>query len=72
MKIASKKILKKLKVQVNKDGGFTVWLTDNKGSQKYWILDGSCVQEDGEVRLNNLKDDVNAIYDANTNTIKIV
>lgn len=54
-----KKHLKRIEVDVNENGGFTVWVTEKKvikgkkKSIKHWILDGSCIKEDGEIRLGN-------------------
>ena len=76
----SKKDLKNIEVELNEGGGFTVWVTEMKiiaGKNKkcrHWILDGSCIKEDGEIRigceLNNWK--VEAKYDKSSRSIKVV
>lgn len=73
----SQKDLKNIKVEVNKIGGFIVWVLEKKKINgkmvtcKHWIIDGSCIKEDGIVRLGcphiwkiNAKfdEDENAIY----------
>lgn len=78
MKI-KKKHLKTIEVEVNKNGGFTVWITEKKlingqkKSIKHWILDGSCIKEDGEIRLGNYDvNEINAVHRKQTNTIYVV
>ena len=78
MKI-KKKHLKTIEVEVNKNGGFTVWITEKrkvngqKKSIKHWILDGSCIQEDGEIRLGNCEvNEINAVHRKQNNTIYVV
>lgn len=55
----AKKDLKNIEVEVNKNGGFTVWVLEKKkvnGKMKtcrHWIVDGSCIKEDGEIKLGS-------------------
>jgi hypothetical protein len=52
----SQKELAKIEIQVS-EKGFTVWVVEDimvgkkKRKIKYWILDGSCLKEDGEIRF---------------------
>lgn len=78
MKI-KKKHLKTIEVEVNKEGGFTVWITEKKvingqkESVKHWILDGSCIKKDGKIRLGNSDyNDINAVHREQDNTIYVV
>lgn len=76
----SKKDLKNIEVELNEGGGFTVWVTEMKiiaGNNKkcrHWILDGSCIKEDGEIRIGseirNWK--VEAKYDKSSRSLKVV
>ena len=77
MKI-KKKDLESITVEVEEDGGFTVWITEEKlinGEKKnisHWIIDGSCIKEDGKIRLAN--SDIyklNAEYRETNNTIYV-
>jgi hypothetical protein len=34
------------------DKGFTVWVRDTKNGTDHWIVDGSCIKADGEIRLS--------------------
>jgi hypothetical protein len=77
MKIA-KKDLKNIEVDVNENGGFTVWITEKKKvngkmkTMKHWIVDGSCIKEDGEIRLgSNDVWKINAKYSEKDNTINV-
>jgi len=77
MKIA-KKDLKNIEVDVNDNGGFTVWITEEKKvngkmkTMKHWILDGSCIKGDGEIRLgSNDVWKINAKYSEKDNTINV-
>ena len=63
---------------MNKDGGFTVWITEKKKvdgkmkTMKHWIVDGSCIKEDGEIRLgSNYAWKINAKYSGKDNTINV-
>tara|TARA_R110000796_G_scaffold84997_1_gene184818 strand:+ start:493 stop:753 length:261 start_codon:yes stop_codon:yes gene_type:complete len=75
----SKKDLKNITVEVNKDGGFTVWVLEKKKvngktiMSRHWIIDGSTIMEDGIVDLgrNNHIHKVNAKYTKKNNSIKI-
>lgn len=55
----AKKDLKNIEVEVNKNGGFTVWVLEKKKVKgkmitfKHWIIDGSCIKEDGEIKLGS-------------------
>ena len=78
MKKATKRDLKKINVQTNKKGGFTVWITEKKeinGELKnieHWILDGSLIKEDAEIRLgNNNIWKINAEFNKAENTIYV-
>lgn len=73
-----KKDLESIEVEVNKNGGFTVWITEKKvingekKSIKHWIVDGSCIKEDGEIRLGNPDiHKLNAEYRETNNTIYV-
>ena len=77
MKIA-KRDLKNIEVKVNKNGGFTVWILEKKKIKgkmktlKHWIVDGSCIKEDGEIRMGG--NDVwklNAKYSEKDNTLNV-
>jgi len=78
MKIA-KKDLKNIEVEVNEDGGFTVWITEKKKvdgvkrTSRYWLIDGSTLMDDGEISLghNYHTHKVNARYSKKKNSIKI-
>jgi hypothetical protein len=77
IKIA-KKDLKNIDVKVNEDGGFVVWVTEKKKvngkmkTYKHWILDGSCIKEDGEIRLGSPDVwKINAKFNKNENTIYV-
>ena len=74
-----KKDLKSIEVEVNENGGFTVWITEKKmvdGKNKnirHWIVDGSCIKEDGRMRLG--RPDLyklNAEYRKSDNTIDVI
>lgn len=77
MKIA-KKDLKNIEVDVNEDGGFTVWITEKKMVNgkivtfKHWIVEGSCIKEDGKIRLgsNNIWK-INAKYNEKDNSLYV-
>lgn len=73
-----KKHLKSIQVEVGKNGGFTVWIEEKvivngeKKKIKHWILDGSNIKEDGEIRLGS--PDIyklNAEYRKANNTIYV-
>ena len=77
----SKKDLKNIEVELNEGGGFTVWVTEMKiiaGNNKkcrHWILDGSCIKEDGEIRIGNKRMGgwkLEAEYDKSSRSIKVV
>ena len=76
----SKKDLKNIEVELNENGGFTVWVTEVKriaGKNKvcrHWIVDGSCIKEDGEIRLGNDTRTwkVEAKYDKSSRSLKVV
>ena len=76
----STKDLKNIEVELNEGGGFTVWVTEMKiiaGKNKkcrHWILDGSCIKEDGEIRIGNKLRGwkVEAEYDNSSRSLKIV
>lgn len=76
----STKDLKNIEVELNKNGGFTVWVTEIKriaGKNKkcrHWIIDGSCIMEDGEVRIGNSTRTwkVEAKYDKSSRSLKVV
>jgi len=78
MKVVSKKDLKNITVEVNKNGGFTVWVTKKEKVNgkivafRHWIIDGSCIKEDGEIKLGNTDAwRINAKFDKNENTIYV-
>jgi len=50
----TKKELKTLEIDVTKTG-FTVWIKElHEGKiRRHWLLDGSCIKEDGMVRITN-------------------
>jgi len=31
--------------------GFTVWVTDENKKRRHWLVDGSCLKEDGQIIL---------------------
>jgi hypothetical protein len=55
----AKKDLKKIEVEVNKKGGFTVWVLEKKRVNgkmitfRHWIIEGSCIKDDGEIKLGS-------------------
>jgi hypothetical protein len=59
IKVAKKKHLKNIEIEVNKDGGFCIWVYENvkvngkKQVYKHWILDGSCIKENGKIKLGS-------------------
>ena len=77
LKVA-KNDLKNIKVEVNKHGGFTVWVEEDikeNGKIKtcrHWILDASTIKEDGAIRLNSPDIwKINAKFDKTENAIYI-
>ena len=79
MKKATKKDLKSIEVTVNDDGGFTVWVVENKKEKgknktiRHWILDGSVIKDEGKIFIG--KNDlyaINAEYNEQDRTIDIV
>lgn len=72
--------LKNIEVELSKSGGFTVWVTEIKriaGKNKkirHWIVDGSCIKEDGEIRLgyDTRTWKIEAKYDKSSNSLKVV
>jgi hypothetical protein len=58
IKIA-KKDLKNIRVETNEQGGFAVWVLERKKingkirTLKHWIVDGSNIKNDGEIRLGS-------------------
>tara|TARA_R110002074_G_scaffold388035_1_gene570440 strand:+ start:91 stop:333 length:243 start_codon:yes stop_codon:yes gene_type:complete len=77
MKIA-KRDLKNIEVDVNEDGGFTVWILEKKKvkgkmkTMRHWIVDGSSIKEDGEIRLgSNDVWKINAKYSEKDNSINV-
>lgn len=68
-KTITKRMAKTLEIEVS-DTGFTVWIKD--GKSRHWVLDGSCLTEDGTVRLG--KSDIykhRAEYDKAMNEVRI-
>ena len=56
----TKKQLKNLEVEVYENGGFTLWITDTyvcadgkKIKIRHWLIDGSCVKEDGKINISH-------------------
>jgi len=49
-KNASIEILETLEIDVS-ETGFTIWIIEN--GRRHWIVDGSCIKEDGEIRYSN-------------------
>ena len=47
--------------------GFTLWF--EQGDKKYWVLDGSCLSDDGEIQLG-MKNEVQAVYDSRRKSIR--
>lgn len=77
IKIA-KKDLKNIDVEVNKNGGFTVWVLEKKKQKgrtithRHWIIDGSCIKEDGEIKLGSPDFwKINAKFDETENAIYV-
>jgi hypothetical protein len=75
IKIA-KKDLKNIKVETNEQGGFTVWVLERKKINgkmrtiKHWIVDGSNIKNDGEIRLGSPDIwKINAKFDEEENAI---
>jgi hypothetical protein len=74
----AKKDLKNIEVEVNKNGGFTVWVLEKKKVNgkmitfKHWIIDGSCIKDDGEIKLG-LHDiwKINAKFDEVENALYV-
>ena len=74
----SKKDLKNIEVEVNKNGGFTVWVLEKKKVNgkirtfKHWIIDGSCIKEDGKIRLGSPDIwKINAKFDETKNSLYV-
>ncbi len=47
-KTITKKMASTIEIEVS-DTGFTLWLTE--GKNRYWLVDGSCVKDDGLIRI---------------------
>lgn len=74
----AKKDLKNIEVKVNENGGFTVWVLEKKKVNgkiincRHWIIDGSCIKEDGEIRLGSPDIwKINAKFDEAENTLYV-
>lgn len=73
----TKKDLKNLKISVNNNGGFTLWCTETIRTEKglreveHWLIDGSMVRKDAEIRLGNPGKlwKVKAVFNKATNSI---
>ena len=63
MKNLSKKDLKNLEVEITRSG-FTLWMGKKGDVKRRWLIDGSLVKIDAEIRLGNLNMDYpfKAIY----------
>jgi len=77
MKLA-KKDLKNIEIKVTKKG-FTVWVSETNiinGEAKvfrHWLLDGSCLKEDGEIRIGTTEDwNINAVYNDEAKSLSIM
>ena len=68
MKAITKKQLKNIKIEADKNG-FCVWYRDEMGMWT-WIIDGSLVKEDGEINLGvRGNKDIEGIFDEKENKI---
>lgn len=71
MKKITKNDLKNVEVEVTKNGGFVVWITEN--GKKHWVLDGSRMKEDGEINLGTYDGHkTKAKYNKKKNSIHLV
>jgi hypothetical protein len=53
MKRLNKKQLSRIRVSTT-ESGFTVWIRDAEKGTEHWIVDGSLIKEDGEIRLSTI------------------
>ena len=74
----AKKDLQNIHVKVNENGGFAVWVLEKKKVNgkiktfKHWIIDGSCIKEDGEIRLGSPDIwKINAKFDEKENALYV-
>lgn len=75
----SKAELKRLRIGISHEAGFTLWCKETKkiGSRnklcEHWIMDGSCLKEDSQIQLCNSDIwDIVIKYDKKSNCLKIV
>ena len=73
----SKKDLKNIEIEVD-EKGFVIWVIEEtkingkKKPFKHWVLDASCLKEDGEIRLGNPYHwNINAKFDSSENSLFI-
>jgi hypothetical protein len=74
MKKMAKKDLKRLEITESADG-FTIWISETTGKKrKHWLVDASCLKDDGEIRIGKIIDGdrFHAIFDKKTESIKLV
>lgn len=74
MKKMEKKDLKRLEITQSKDG-FTIWISETTGKKrKHWLVDASCLKDDGEIRIGKIIDGdrFHAIFDKEEGIIKLV
>lgn len=70
----SKKQLESLEI-TQSPRGFTIWAKETTGKKRrHWILDASCLLEDGEIRiLNDIPGDkLVAKFNEKSNTIELL
>lgn len=51
MKKMTKKALKSIEIDVDKDG-FTLWITEDDGT-RHWLIDGSSMKYTGRISIGN-------------------
>ena len=72
--ITDRKDLDRIEITTN-SLGFTVWITEDVAgvTKKHWVIDGSMVKEDGEIRISNHPlYEFGAKYNRDTSSIQII
>jgi len=72
MKNLTKKELMDLEVEIT-PSGFTLWMGKKGDPKRRWMLDGSLVKTDAEIRLGNFNMDYpfKAVYSSATHSITL-